>query len=46
MDGQGLLPGSQRGTLFQLPKLAVISTFMMNFGGKQPIFAYFSPTHV
>ena len=35
--------GSQKGTLFQLPKLAVISTFMMNFGRKQPIFDYFSP---
>ena len=41
MDG-GLPPGFQKGTLFQLPKLAGIPTFMMNFGGKPPIFDYFS----
>ena len=40
MDG-GLPPGFQKGTLFQLQKLAVIPTFMMNFGGKPPIFAIF-----
>ena len=42
MEG-GLPPGFQKGTFFQLPKLAVIPTFMMNFGGKPPILCYFSP---
>ena len=34
---RGLPPGVQKGTLFKLPKLAVIPTFMMNFGGKRPM---------
>ena len=42
-------PGFQKGTLFQLPKLAVMPSFMMNFGGKPPIsllfFANFWITH-
>ena len=41
MDG-GLPPGflERYPTLFQLPKLAFMPTFMMNFGRKQPIFDY------
>ena len=42
MDG-GLPPCVQKGTLFRLPKLAAIPTFMMNFAGKPSIFDYFSP---
>ena len=42
MDG-GLPPGFEKGTLVQSPKIAVISTCMMNFEGKLPIFCYFSP---
>ena len=37
MDG-GLPPGFQQTTLFLLPTVAVILVFMMNFGGKMPIF--------
>ena len=40
MDG-GLPPGFQKGTLFQSPKVVVIPTYMMNFGGKRPIFLLF-----
>ena len=42
MDG-GLPPVFQKATLFQLPLVAVIPTFMMNFGGKLPIFDNFLP---
>ena len=40
MDG-GLPPGFQKATLLLLPTVAVILTFMMNFGGKLPIFDNF-----
>ena len=40
MDG-GRPPGLQQGTLFYLPKLAVIPKFMMNFGGIDPFLAIF-----
>ena len=36
MDG-GLPPGFKKVTLFQLPTVAVILTFTMNFGGKLPM---------
>ena len=37
MDGS-LPPGYQKATLFELPTVAVLPTFMMNFCGKIPIF--------
>ena len=40
MDG-GLPPGIQKATLFELPTVAAIPIFMMNFGGKLPIFDNF-----
>ena len=43
MDG-GLPPGFQKG--FLITETCCNATFMMNFGGKQPIFGYFSPISV
>ena len=40
MDG-GLPPGFQKATLFQFSAVAVLTSFMMNFGGKLPIFDNF-----
>ena len=40
MDG-GLPPVFQKATLFWLPTAAITPTFMMNLGGKLPIFDNF-----
>ena len=39
---KGILPPNfEKGTLFELPKFAFVSTFKMNFDGKLPILNYF-----
>ena len=38
----------RKGTLYEFPKLACVTNFMLNFGGKLPILKYFlriSATH-
>ena len=40
MDG-GMPPGFQKAALFLLLTVAIIPTFMMNFGGELPIFEIF-----
>ena len=48
---EGVPHGFQKGSIFLLPTVAVIPTFMMNFGRKLPIFDNIlpisgKPTHV
>ena len=40
LDG-GLPTGFQKATRFQLPTVAIIPAFMINFGGKLPVFTIF-----